>query len=120
LISLLFTFSGVPVYARGAFFRICADSTLRGPDGGLVAAYSSRGWQLGPRYCREFDAIGPLFLRAHRSDGRADVMGPFEMIRASHGALFGHGRCLGTYCTNRAASPGVPEWSGITLLDRWS
>ncbi|MEJ0037712.1 MAG: hypothetical protein WDO68_16830 [Gammaproteobacteria bacterium] len=118
MISLSFTSSGVPVFARGAFFRICADSTLRGPEGSLVATYSSLGWRLGPRYFREFEANGPLFLRAQGPHGRPELMGPYEFVRAGDGALFSHGRCLGSYCTNRAASPGVLEWSEITLLDR--
>ena len=118
MISLSFTLSGVPVFARGAFFRICADRTLRGPGGSLIATYSALGWRLGGRNYREFEAIGPLFLRAHRADGRAEVMGPYEFVRAGDGALFGRGRCLGSFCANRALSPGIPEWSDITLLDR--
>ncbi len=117
MISLSFTFSGVAVFARGAFFRICADNTLRGPEGSLVATYSSLGWRLGGRNYREFEALGPLFIRAHRIDGRSEVMGPYPLVRAGDGALFGHGRCLGSFCANRALSPGIPEWSDITLLD---
>ena len=118
MISLSFTLSGVPVFARGAFFRICADRTLRGPGGSLIATYGSLGWRLGGRNYREFEAAGPLFLRAHRADGRAEVMGPYEFVRAGDGALFGRGRCLGSFCANRALSPGIPEWSDITILDR--
>jgi hypothetical protein len=118
LISLSFTLSGVPVFARGAFFRICADGTLRGPEGSLVATYGSLGWRLAGRDYREFEAIGPLFLRAHRADRRAEVMGPYEIVRAGDGALFGHGRCLGSFCANRALSPGIPEWSEVALLER--
>ena len=118
MISLSFTVSGVPVFARGAFFKICADSTLRGPEGSLVATYSSLGWRLGGRSYREFEALGPVFLRAQRADGRTEIIGPYELVRVGDGALFGHGRCLGSFCTNRALSPGIPEWSEITLLDR--
>lgn len=119
MISLSFTLNGVPVFARGAFFRICADGTLRGPEDSVVATYSPLGWRLGGRDYRDLEALGPLFLRACRADGRAEVLGPYDFVRAGDGALFGQGRCLGTFCTNRALSPGIPEWSEITLLDRW-
>lgn len=118
LISLSFTFSGVPVYARGAFFKICADSTLRGPEGSLIATYSPLGWKLGGRTYREFEATGPLLLRAYHLHGRgAEVTGPYELVRAGDGALFGNGHCLGVFCTNHARAPGIPEWSEITLLN---
>lgn len=110
--------SGAAVFARGAFFRICADGTLRGPEGSLVATYGSGGWRLGGRSYREFEAAGPVFLRVRRIDGLAGIMGPYEFVRAGDGALFGHGRCLGSFCANRALSPGIPQWSEITLLDR--
>jgi hypothetical protein len=118
LIKLSFTFGGIPVFVRGAFFRICADGTLRGPEGSLVASYTSQGWRLGARSCREFEALGPLFLRAHFPDGRRVHLGPYEIVRAADGALFNSGRCLGIFCTNRAASPGLPEWNEIAFVDR--
>ena len=58
MIKLSFTFDGIPRFVRGAFFRICADGTLRGPEGSLVASYTSKGWLLGARSCREFEAHG--------------------------------------------------------------
>jgi hypothetical protein len=118
VIKLSFTFGGIPLYVRGAYFRICADGTLRGPEGSLVASYTSQGWRLGTRSCREFEALGPLFLRAHFADGRRQHLGPYEAVRAADGALFSRTRCIGIFCTNRAASPGLPEWNEIAFLER--
>jgi hypothetical protein len=117
LIKLSFTFGGIPVFVRGAFFRICMDRTLRGPEGSLIARYSAVGWQLGSRNCREFEALGPLLLRTHFPDGRREHLGPYEVVRAADGALFNRTHCLGIYCTNRAAAPGLPEWNEIAFLD---
>lgn len=118
LIKISFTFGGIPLFVRGTFFRICADGSLRGPEGSLVASYTSQGWRLGGRSCREFEALGPLFLRTHFADGRREHLGPYEIIRAADGALFSRTHCLGIFCTNRAASPGLPEWSEIAFLER--
>lgn len=35
-----------PVSVRGAYFRICADCTLRGPDNAIAASYDKGLWQL--------------------------------------------------------------------------
>jgi hypothetical protein len=117
VIQIAFVFGGVPTFVRGAFFRICEDRTLRGPESSVVARYTARGWQLGARHCREFEAMGPLLLRAHFADGRRQSLGPYGAIRAADGALFDRGHCLGIFCTNRAASPDLPEWQEIALLD---
>jgi len=117
MIQIAFVFGGVPAFVRGAFFRICADHTLRGPEGSVVARYNALGWHLGARNCREFEATGPLLLRAHFADGRRERLGPYEVIRAADGALFDRSHCLGVFCTNRAASPHLPEWQEIALLD---
>lgn len=118
MIRLSFTFSGIPVFVRAAFFKICADGTLRGPDGTLVATYTSLGWWFGTRNYREFEAVGPLFLRANCPDGRTERLGPYENVRAADGSLFTRTTCLGSFCANRLSSPGTAEWNEITLLDR--
>ncbi len=115
MISLTFTFSGVPVHLRAAFFRICADNTLRGPESSVVATYSAYGWRLGERKCREFEARGPVMLRATGADGATERLGPYEMIRAGDGALYADGRCLGTYCVTRGA-PAEHKWREVALL----
>ena len=104
------------MFVRGAFFRICSDGTLRGPEGSLIARYTALGWKLGARECREFEVIGPLFLRANFADGHRERLGPYEALRAADGALFDRAHCLGIFCTNRAVSPGIPEWREITIL----
>jgi hypothetical protein len=117
LITLSFTSDAdVPLFVRGAFFKICAGGELRGPEGSLVATYTPRGWRLGARDCREFEVLGPLFLRVNLADGSRKNLGPYDLVRGADGALFSHGHCLGIFCANRAVSPGVPEWSEITLL----
>ncbi len=115
MISLVFTFSGVPVHLRAPFFRICADNTLRGPESSVVATYTAYGWTLGERKCREFEARGPVTLRAIASDGLAEHLGPYEMVRAEAGSLYAEGRCLGTYCVTRGASDGH-QWREVALL----
>lgn len=115
MISLLFTFSNAPVRVRAAFFRICEDNTLRGPESSVVATFTDHGWKLGGRHCREFEAHGLITLRAIGSDGLTEKLGPYEEVRAGDGALYTAGRCLGTYCVAR----GVPDghrWREVTLL----
>ena len=118
LIKLAFTSDqGPPVLLRAAFFRICADQTLRGPDGSLIAQYTTLGWRLGRRDCREFEASGPLLLRVSSGEGHSEQFGPYEAVRAGSGAVFQQGHCLGIFCTQRAASPGVAIWREVTFLD---
>lgn len=116
MINLAFTSSAAPMFVRGKFFRICSDGTLRGPESNVIARYSALGWLLAGRNCREFEATGPLFLRAYFADGRRVQLGPYPAVRAADGALFDRARCLGTFCINRAASPGIPEWKEVTIL----
>jgi hypothetical protein len=116
---MILTFSRVSslgaVSVRAAFFRICADSTLRAPDSSVVATFSSRRWRLGKRGCDEFTCTGPVLLRIKRHDGVTERLGPYELVRAAEGALFTQGRCLGTHTV-----PGMDStndsWEEITLL----
>ena len=101
---------------RAAFFRICADRTLRGPDSSVVATYTPHGWKLGARSCREFEAAGQIFIRATCSDGRRENLGPYDFIRASEGGLFTKGCCIGIYCSNRGLALSAHEWSEVALL----
>jgi hypothetical protein len=116
LVSLTFTFSGLPVLVRAAFFRICADRTLRGPESSVVATFTPYGWRLGARSCREFEAVGPIFLRATCADGRRESSGPYDFIRAGEGALYTGGRCIGTYCLPSAVGISASEWTEVALL----
>jgi hypothetical protein len=104
-----------PVSVRAAFFRICADSTLRAPDSSVIATFNERRWILGNKGCSEFTCNGPVFLRITRHDGIKERLGPYEFVRAAEGALFTKGQCLGTH-----SIPGVGSnddgWEEITLL----
>jgi hypothetical protein len=116
LITLTFSRRSAPnpVSVRAAFFRICADSTLRGPDSSVVATFNSRRWLIGNRGCEEFTS-GPVFLRIKRQDGITERLGPYELVRATEGALFTTGRCLGTYPVPGICG-GSDCWDEITLL----
>jgi len=103
-----------PVSVRAAFFRICADSTLRAPDSSVVATFSSRRWLLGNRGCEDFTS-GPVFLRIKRHDGTTERLGPYELVRAAEGALFTTGRCLGMHSVPGVCG-GSDCWDEITLL----
>ena len=85
------------VIVRGAYFRICADGTLRGPDNGIVARYLEGLWQLTHGRHREFDCSGPVFLRVTNNDGTRERGGPYEFVKAAGGAVFTHDSCLAVH-----------------------
>jgi hypothetical protein len=105
-----------PVSVRAAFFRICMDATLRAPDGGIVATFSSRRWRLGKKGCEDFIASGPVLLRIKRHDGITEHLGPYELVRAADGALFTQGRCLGLHPCEASVSTAADRWEEITIL----
>lgn len=98
------------VLARGAYFRICEDSTLRGPDNMVTAVYVDRFWRLGQRRFRGFECEGPIYLRVKKGTGVSEQSGPYEFVRAADGALYTHESCLGSY---------APVWKGERPEDRW-
>ena len=99
-----------PVLVRGAYFRIGADRTLRGPDNAVVASYVERLWQLARGRHRGFECGGPVYLRVTSRDGRRERIGPYEFVRAAEGAIFNQDSCLGVH-----AAPGEPAWP----VDLW-
>jgi hypothetical protein len=101
---------------RAAFFRICVDATLRAPDGGVVATFSSRRWSLGKKGCEDFTVTGPTLLRIKRYDGVTEHLGPFELVRAADGALFTQGRCLGVHSSVPGPALANDYWEEITIL----
>lgn len=107
---------GSQVLVRAAFFRICSDSALRGPEGTLVASYVSHLWQLGGRRCRDFHCNDPVCLRVTTSGGEHQRHGPFQFVRAAEGGLFVSGKCLGVYCPKLGTEGGFDRWDEITLL----
>jgi hypothetical protein len=105
-----------PVFVRGAYFRICADGTLRGPDNAIAASYGNGLWQLAQRRHRAFECSRPVYLRITRQDGRHEHIGPYDCVRATGGAIFTHETCLGMYAGagEPAAAPGL--WQEVAFL----
>ena len=67
-----------PTCTVAAFFRFCADGTLRGPENFLVARCVEGTWSLSGRTHRELDCEGPVTLRLSMGAHEAPVMlGPF-------------------------------------------
>jgi hypothetical protein len=118
LITLAFSplSPGSQVLVRASFFRICADSTLRGPESTLVATYASHVWRLGVRRCREFQCNDMLFLRVRNAGGEQERLGPYQFVRAAEGALFASGKCLGIYSCKWNAENTAHRWDEVTLL----
>jgi hypothetical protein len=105
-----------PVSVRAKFFRICADSTLRGPDSSVIATYSEHRWKLGTRGCHEFHCSDPVYLRVTDPAGKCERLGPYEFVRAAEGALFTNGRCLGAHSPAWNGQVETHCWHEITLL----
>lgn len=103
--------NGSVVLVRGAYFRICADGTLRGPDNGVASRYIEGLWHLGDRRHVAFECVGPVYLRVTGVNGRREGLGPYAFIKAAEGALFTQDSCLGVHA-------GRKEF-GSTTLDRW-
>jgi hypothetical protein len=104
------------VISRAAYFRICTDSTLRGPDNSIAASYIDRVWHLGNRHYRGFDCTGPIFLRVTNCDGLRQQLGPFDSLRAVDGALYSHETCLGTYLSGWTHGNPEDRWREVVLL----
>lgn len=105
-----------PVNVRGAYFRICADATLRGPDNAVAASYSKGLWQLGQRQHRSFECSGPLYLRVLHRNGGHERTGPYEFVKAIDGALFTHDAYLGAFALRPEALESVDLWREVALL----
>jgi hypothetical protein len=106
-----------PVLVRGAYFRICADGTLRGPDNGVVASSADGLWELAHRLHRAFECDAPVYLRVTNSDGRRERIGPYEFIKAAQGAIFTHDSCLGVYATGGRPGGSLGIWQEIVFLN---
>jgi hypothetical protein len=77
-----------PVLIRGAYFRVGADGTLRGPHNDIVARYRNSQWHLPSGPHRMFDCVGPALLRIVNSNGEATNFGPCQFIKAAEGAIY--------------------------------
>jgi hypothetical protein len=105
-----------PLLARGAYFRICADATLRGPDNSVAAVYANHSWLFGNRRFRCFECEGPVYLRIRTGSGSLAQSGPYGLLRESEGALYSNDNCLGVYLPGREPGSSVERWQEITLL----
>ncbi|MDE2447744.1 MAG: hypothetical protein KGO22_02155 [Gammaproteobacteria bacterium] len=70
---------------RGAYFRICADGTLRGPDNAVAASYTNGLWQLGRRRHRTLECREAVYIRVTTSDGQRECIGPYEYLKVAGG-----------------------------------
>lgn len=101
---------------RGAFFRICADRTLRGPDNTVTATYTNGLWQLRQRPHRSFECEGEVFLRVTDSDGRQVSAGPYQSVRFSQGIIFSGEVRLGMHAPADDSASTADVLQNITLL----
>jgi hypothetical protein len=84
-----------PTLTVAAYFRFCADGTLRGPENYLVARREEGLWRLSGRMHREIECEGPVRVRLNRgSGGDARLLGPFSQLRTVAGVLYGDDACL--------------------------
>ncbi len=105
-----------PVSVRGAYFRICADATLRGPDNAVAASYCKGLWQLGRRQHRSFECSGPVYLRVMHSHGSHERTGPYDFVKAIDGALLTHTDYLGAYALRSEIVGSLELWREVALL----
>ena len=102
---------------RGAYFRICADGTLRGPDNTITARYSDGLWRLGPKRHTSFECAGPVYLRVTNSRGERECMGPYPSIRAADGAIYSQETRLGVHAVRaQFGSEAIEVWLEISLV----
>lgn len=105
-----------PVSVRGAYFRICADCTLRGPDNAIAASYDKGLWQLGRRQHRSFECSGRFDLRVMHRDGSNQLTGPYEFVKAIDGALFTHTDYLGAFALPPSDIKPMEVWREVAFL----
>jgi hypothetical protein len=109
--------TGSLALVRGAYFRICSDGTLRGPDNTIAARYCDGIWHLAQRRHISFECTGPVYLRVTNGNGRRECMGPYASIRAAGGAIFVHDNCLGTHAIRgQLGSETITMWNEIAFV----
>src|SRR6185312_6372764 len=101
---------------RGAYFRICADGTLRGPDNAVAASYTNGLWQLGRRRHRALECREAVYLRVTTSDGQRECSGPYEYLKVAGGDIFSDNAYLGTHSGGKSCLPDNNIWREIALL----
>ena len=101
---------------RGAYFRICADGTLRGPDNAVAASYTNGLWQLGRRWHRTLECREAVYLRVTTSDGQRECIGPYECLKVAGGDIFSNNTYLGAHSRGESYLPETDIWREIALL----
>ena len=109
--------NGSMVLIRGAYFRICSDGTLRGPDNTISARYSDGLWHLGQTRHVSFECAGPVYLRVTNSDGRRDCTGPYAALRAADGAIYTQDSLLGVHAAHaQFAAESGDVWHEVSFV----
>jgi hypothetical protein len=101
---------------RGAYFRICGDGTLRGPDNAVTASYTDGLWQLGRRQHRTLECRGVTYLRVTTSEGQRVCIGPYECLKVTGGTIFSNDAYLGAHASRESHLPAAGIWREIVLL----
>lgn len=105
-----------PVFVRGAYFRIFADGTLRGPDNDITATYADGIWKLANRQHRAFECDEQVYLRIVRGDGQRERIGPYDGIKVAEGAIFTHGSRLGMHASFHEPNDSAHLWREVAFL----
>ena len=101
---------------RGAYFRICADATLRGPDNSIAASYCKGLWRLGHRQHRSFECSGSFDLRVMNRDGSQQRTGPYAFVKAIDGGLFTPAGYLGSFALPSDDLKSLELWREVAFL----
>ncbi len=111
--------SELVVLVRGAYFRICADGTLRAPDNSVTSHYADGVWLLGQRQHRTLECRQAVYLRVTDRHGNRESTGPYECLTVAGGAIFTDNTYLGAHAPSgdRASLPSE-IWREIAILSR--
>jgi hypothetical protein len=104
------------VLTRAAYFRICEDATLRGPDNTVAAVYADHCWLLGSRRFRSFDCEGPVYLRVKTSAGGIAQTGPYGFRTSRRRLALYPGHLPGHLLSGLEPASAQDHWREIALL----
>ena len=108
--------SDATVLVRGAYVRICADGTLRGPDNAVSATYADGLWDLGHRQYMSFECKGPVHLRVTDANTRRECLGPYDLVKVVRGAIFTQDTWLGAHAAHGALDSPTDLWREVVFL----
>lgn len=104
------------VQLRAASFRFCADGTIRANGNSLAATRVDDCWRLGQRLFRDFECVGPVYLRARRTAAVASqAFGPFALVRTAGALVYGDEACLDVKLPN-PHHERAETWHEVSLL----